>query len=230
MIVMPADNTKWQVHYWQGKYSGLGHLFSPYTKKLPFDHLPFALDNGAFINWLNGTPFNVEEWISLMERIKATGKKPLWVLCPDVVTDAKATTELFYHYEKFIREFWDNEIKIAFAVQDGHQPEDVPKTADVVFIGGSTEWKWSNAEKFCSRFETHIGRVNSYEKLCYSKSIGAVSCDGTGWFRGDSKQLQGLEKFLFEQSEGKNEIFESVVRKYTKRNQSLKKFQGDFFA
>ena len=29
MLVMPANNGKWQVHYWQGLYGGLGHLYGP---------------------------------------------------------------------------------------------------------------------------------------------------------------------------------------------------------
>jgi hypothetical protein len=34
---------------------------------------------------------------------------------------------------------------------------------------------------------------------------GAESCDGTGWFRGDKRQLDGLIQYLEESTNGKSQ-------------------------
>ena len=49
----------------------------------------------------------------------------------------------------------------------------------------------------------HVGRVNTYRLLWLAHEAGAESCDGTGWFRGDRKQLQGLIDYLQESSSGR---------------------------
>ena len=42
----------------------------------------------------------------------------------------------------------------------------------------------------------HVARVNSERLLWMADKAGAVSCDGTGWFRGNERQLAGLERYL----------------------------------
>jgi hypothetical protein len=76
-------------------------------------------------------------------------------------------------------------------------PADVRQLApDVVFVGGSTEWKWETAEMWCREFpRVHVGRVNSPRRLYELESWGCESCDGTGWNRGDRKQTAGLEEW-----------------------------------
>ncbi len=78
-------------------------------------------------------------------------------------------------------------------------PSDVPIDTDVVFIGGTTEWKWRNVGRFVASFKrVHAGRVNWVDKLEYCDRIGVESCDGTGFFRGgeDSTQSVQLQEFL----------------------------------
>jgi hypothetical protein len=87
-------------------------------------------------------------------------------------------------------------VKMALAVQDGMTAADVPAEADVVFIGGSTSWKWRSLPEWTAAFpRVHVGRVNSLRLLLMAENAGAESCDGTGWFR-DPTRLAELSSYL----------------------------------
>lgn len=54
---------------------------------------------------------------------------------------------------------------------------------------------------WCAAFpHVHIGRVNTLRWLRVAAKHGAKSVDGTGWFRGDKNQRDGLRHFLAEQA------------------------------
>lgn len=70
----------------------------------------------------------------------------------------------------------------AFVLQDGISIREVPN-ADLYFVGGSDEFKWSTSQYWCDNLpRVHIGRVRT-KKLDYCERIGAESCDGSGWLR-----------------------------------------------
>ena len=197
MIVMPSNNGKYLVHYWQGKWGGLGHLYSVDGKRGPFDHLPYALDNGRYPAFTSGKSWDETKYLELLMHYKNSEQQPLWALVPDVVTDPVGTLQEWDKWLPIVRDTFG--FTPAFAVQDGHTPEDVPKEAKVIFIGGSTQWKRDNIRLFCDSFpRVHVGRINTYKWLVYCDECGAESCDGTGWFRGDKKQLDGLRQYLEE--------------------------------
>jgi hypothetical protein len=157
---------------------------------------------------------------------RGTRQTPLWVVAPDVVGDHEATLRKFnsyralmlqdfypkddvlipYHTEHYYPEdksLWyvtgpsPDAFPIAFVAQDGCTPADVPETADVVFIGGTTEWKWENVWRFCDAFpRVHVGRVNTYRKLMHCHECGAMSVDGTGFFRGGPERWSSLKRYL----------------------------------
>ena len=85
-------------------------------------------------------------------------------------------------------------------------PEDVPRNADVVFVGGTTEWKWRTIAMWCNAFQdVHIGRVNTYLRLVECHEAGAKYCDGTGWNRDvGGKQQRDILAYLME-STGQSE-------------------------
>jgi hypothetical protein len=198
MMVMPANSGYWKVHYWQGKYGGLGHLYSPAGERGPFEHLPYALDNGRFAG---GPLWSVVGFRQLVHWAREAPTPPMWVAVPDVVGDAKATLLEWRDWEEEARG-WG--IPLALVVQDGMSVEDARECgADWIFIGGSTAWKWGTLESWCAEFpRVHVGRVNGHMGLVRCYRAGAMSCDGTGWFRGDKGQLIGLEAFLRQQSQG----------------------------
>jgi hypothetical protein len=194
MIVMPSNNGSGLVHYLAGKYPGkIGWMLSPSGGfKEPREWLPYAIDNGKF----SQKDWSEQKFFDLLDRCQFSKFKPLWVAVPDEVGNAMATESLWYLYERRIRKYgWP----LAYVAQDGCLPRTVPKSAQVVFIGGTTSWKWDNVALFCAAFpRVHVGRVNWVDKLEYCERAGVESCDGTGFFRGgpDSVQSQQLADFV----------------------------------
>jgi len=199
MLVMPGNHSSNVLHYWQGTYGGLGHLYSPGRDWIPYPWLPYALDNGAFVSWDKGTRWDGGAFITHCDRIKLFADKPRWIAVPDVVTDKESTIKRWAVWEPLLRKY---RCPLAFVAQDGMTPSDVPVNADVVFIGGSTEWKLASIVPFCRVCpRVHVGRVNTLQRLWQCYDAGAESVDGTGWFReGWRYDPKGLEFFLKVQS------------------------------
>ena len=117
------------------------------------------------------------------------------IVVPDVPGNADATKR---QWDKWAPKLEKKKVKLAMAVQDGMKPSDVPDGV-VCFVGGSTEWKWKNVERFCADCKVcHVGRVNRYRYLWKCHKAGADSVDGSGFFRGDKTQLRGLLSYLKE--------------------------------
>lgn len=196
LVVMPSNNSGMQIGYLAGKYPGrLGWLISPDGWRKPPSWMPYALDNGAFGAWANQKPWDEGKFMDLLESARSH-YRPLWVVVPDVVADREATMALWPVWSQRIREVLPH-IPLAFAVQDGMTPEDVPSAAAVVFVGGSTEWKWRTVRMWTENFpRVHVAKVNSERKLWQCHEVGAESCDGTGWMRGGEDRIEELERFL----------------------------------
>ena len=200
---MPANNSGIHVGWLAGQFPGrVGHLISPGGWRRPHRFFPYALDNGRFVATTQNREWDEKEFLKLRDKAKEAEIQPRWVVVPDVVGNRDGTLREWDHWHPRMEEFgW----KLAMAVQDGMTPDDVP--SDVVcFVGGSTEWKWANLERFCAECDhVHVGRVNSEKRLWQCHRAGAASCDGTGWYRGDKKQLAGLVRFLALSSAGLEE-------------------------
>lgn len=180
-----------------GRYPGrIGWLLSPDGWRKPHRWMPFALDNGAFPAFVNKKEWDEEAFVQMIETAALCGQAPRWVIVPDVVADREATIARWHEWTPSLKHYgWP----LAFAVQDGMTQADVPADADVVFVGGTTEWKWKTIWGWCkANKRVHVGRVNGYRGLWHCHDAGAESCDGTGWFRGDQEQLAGLEQYLEE--------------------------------
>jgi hypothetical protein len=142
----------------------------------------------------NGKWNYVEEaWKALVKWAAPTGMAR-WAIVPDVPGNAEQTFEKWHKCHRFVA---DSDINPALAVQDGMSVEQVKALRpqpSVICVGGTTEWKWETAESWIKAFpRVHVLRCNSPEKLYWLESLGAESCDGTGWNRGDRKQTEGLE-------------------------------------
>ena len=199
MIVMVANQTSITTGYLAGRYVGrVGHLYSPGGQRGPWSFLPYALDNGAYSAFLSKSKWEPESWIAMLEWAKLSGRDPRWTLVPDVVGDRLGTLRAWDQFAPIAARYgWP----LAFAAQDGMTATDVPSGASVIFVGGSTAWKWRTVSNWCRDFpRVHVGRVNTYKRLWQCHDAGAESCDGTGWMRGDQKQLRGLESYLAESS------------------------------
>jgi hypothetical protein len=199
VIVMPSNNTGFDAGYLAGAYQGrFGHLFSPAGWRKPRWGLPYALDNGAFARWDEAAFVNMVQTVAGLVTTRTIVNPPLWVIVPDVVADRAATLERWREWAPKLKPFgWP----LAFAVQDGMTQDDVPNDAEVIFVGGSTDWKWRTVWDWTRHNRrVHVGRVNGYEWLWRCHEAGVESCDGTGWFRGRLEQLLGLKQYLDEAS------------------------------
>lgn len=174
----------------------IGWMMSPATGyKQPRESIPYAIDNGKYAAYVNGVEWSELAFISMLDKCHTCEFQPLWIVVPDEVGNSDKTLELWKHYEKCLRRY---KRPLAFVAQDGMTPRDVPRSADLVFIGGSTNWKWRNVAHFAATFDrVHVGRVNWHDKLEYCLRLGIESVDGSGWFRqGDGPRVQQLVEFL----------------------------------
>jgi hypothetical protein len=228
MIVMPANSTGWFWHCLARETGRIGHLYSPGAQRGPWPWFPFALDNGAFSCWdmetneFSNAKWNyVEEaWKTLIRWAAPTGLAK-WAIVPDVPGNAERTFEKWDKWHRFVA---DSEINPALAVQDGMTVEQVkalrPQPA-VICVGGTTEWKWATADEWIKAFpRVHVLRCNSPAKLYYLEALGAESCDGTGWNRGDRKQTDGIETWARQKAEPKIYSLTPYVCRKSKQGQS----------
>lgn len=198
MIVMPANSTNELVHLWAGRWPGsIGHLYTPERRERIRPWLPYALDNGRFADVAHKRDFDPARFLAHLERYAWLEQRPLWIVVPDVPFDGTATLAWWDEWEPKLRDY---RLPLALAVQDGICAKEVRSRlapGDVVFVGGTTTWKWGTAESWCRDFpRVHVGRVNSPVRLRHLRSWGCESCDGSGWFRGKSPQVVGLAECL----------------------------------
>lgn len=193
---MPSNNTSALVRQLGRLFPGnMGLLIGPGGWREPSHYLPYALDNGAFGAWTKKVKWDAEAFIALLDKAKAARIKPLWVAVPDVVSDAAATKAMWQEWAPLIRVHY--RFPLAFVVQDGMVRQDVPTDADIVFVGGSTEWKWASLPAWTAWFRrVHVGRVNTLRRLLHCEERGVESVDGTGWFRGDVQQSRELVQYV----------------------------------
>lgn len=191
---MPSCNTGAAVRLLFDRFPGrIGHLISPGSWRQPWGE--YALDNGAFGAWTNGREWDSGPYLALCEKASAFGRAPLWVVVPDSVGNRAETLALWAEWSPTLRHRYG--WPLAFAVQDGMTEADIPEDAEVLFIGGTTRWKWTSLPRWCAMGRrVHVGRVNSPRALRRCAELGVESVDGTGWTRGDQDQWDGLVQFL----------------------------------
>lgn len=196
-MVMCSNHYSMQFGYLCGKYPGrLGWLISPGGWRTePPKYVSYALDNGAFVAWKNRTEWDESAFWALLERAMACRQEPLWVVVPDVVGDPAATMQKWDAWSVILRKAgitWP----LAFAAQDGMKLAHAPKNADVIFVGGGTEWRWNTLRTWTKHFKrVHVGMANSERLLWQAHESGAESSDGTGWFK-NPQMVEELERYL----------------------------------
>lgn len=199
MIVMPSNNAKGIVHYWAGLGYPVGWLFTPENcVREPVSWIPYAIDNGRFSVWSAGKEWNEFDFTKMLDYYNETILKPRWVVVPDCVGDRDETLREWDKWYPILKQSYDH--TWAFCVQDGMTPADVPSEAEVVFVGGTKEWKLRNLVMWTESFDrVHVGAINSFKVLMRCQELGVESTDGTGWFRGP-KMTEALERYFKVQS------------------------------
>lgn len=157
----------------------LGQMCTPAEGRTPLPGVPWAADNGCFGKGYPGD----EKWIAWLGKHASNRDRCLFAVAPDVVGNAVDTLARSKPWLPRIRSLG---YRAAFVAQNGLTPDMTPwPELDVLFIGGSTDWKLG--EEAANLVHTavslgkpvHMGRVNSAKRYRYAKSIGCVSADGT---------------------------------------------------
>lgn len=132
-----------------------------------------------------------QEFRRYLRRLPAD--RTVFAVAPDVVADAAATLE---RSKPWLAEIRSLGIPAAFVAQDGQENLPVPwDEFDVLFVGGSTDWKLGPhartlvAEAKRRGKSVHMGRVNSHKRISYAQHIGCDSADGTFIARGPDVNL-----------------------------------------
>ena len=144
---------------------------------------PYAIDNGRVI-LRDGHPrlnpdWSPVRWQAHLARL-ADEKGCVFATVPDVVGDAAATDELWGRWAPVVEAVGH---PAAYVAQNGC--ERIPDDAEVVFLGGDTDWKLGPAARRIASAAKraglwlHGGRVNTRRRLRYMADIGCDSADGT---------------------------------------------------
>lgn len=155
----------------------------------------YCADNGCFGKSYPGD----EAWWAWLQK-RPHRERCRFATAPDVVGDAVATLEKSMPWLPKIRSLG---IPAALVAQDGLEDLEVPwDEFDVLFIGGTTEWKLGPAVRVLAAEAkkrgkwVHMGRVNSAKRLRYAHEIGCDSADGTFMSFAPTENLQRMLVWL----------------------------------
>jgi hypothetical protein len=157
----------------------IGYIDTPAQGNKRPAGVTWCADNGCFGKGYPGD----EKWLAWLETNAHAAADCLFATAPDVVGDAEATLARSAPFLPLIRELG---YPAALVAQDGLESLDVPwDSFDVLFIGGTTEWKLSAAVRGLVKEAkergkwVHCGRVNSLKRYRLMAAIGCDSADGT---------------------------------------------------
>ena len=147
----------------------------------------YGLDNGAYSDFLKGTDFNGDSFISMCQYL---GNGADWIAIPDIVGDGSATLQQAPIWIKKLRSL-NLDTMLLIVWQDGMTRSDLlpfVKDGIGVFIGGSTEGKLKAipmVSELCREHDVwcHVGRVNTMQRVQYCKAHKVKSVDGSGFSR-----------------------------------------------
>jgi hypothetical protein len=170
----------------------LGYIDTPAQGNRRPAGVTWCADNGCFGKGYPGDSL----WLAWLEKNAHAAADCLFATAPDVVGDAASTLERSRPFLSQIRALG---YPAALVAQDGLEDLEIPwNEFDVLFIGGSTEWKLGPAARTITREAktrgkwVHMGRVNSERRYRYAHEIGCDSVDGTYLTFGPNKNLPKL--------------------------------------
>lgn len=140
----------------------------------------WCADNGCFGKGYPGDT----AWVAWLAAFTDEERsRCMFAVAPDVVADAAATLARSVPWLPRIRALG---YSAALVAQDGLEDLEVPWDAfDVLFIGGTTQWKLGRHARHLAEVArrrgkwVHMGRVNSARRYRYAEAIGCDSVDGT---------------------------------------------------
>ena len=156
----------------------LGYIDTPAQGNRRPAAVTWCADNGCYSD-----RWDEAKWWRFLTDNAHAATTCLFAVAPDVVGDAAATLDRSMPWMPKIRALG---YRVAFVAQDGLESLTVPwDDFDVLFIGGTTEWKLGPqaralvADAKARGKWVHMGRVNSERRYRYAHAIGCDSVDGT---------------------------------------------------
>jgi len=165
------------------KAAGWAFMVSPDTirkNRFPVG-CPYAIDNGAWAAFKNGTTWDPRPFMALVEQY---GEGAEFVVAPDIVAGGLGSLSVSVSWLDRL----STVARVLIPVQDGMTPEDVRPYLSArvgLFVGGSTEWKldtlgaWGDLAAETGAY-LHVGRVNTRQRIRRCAMAGADSFDGSG--------------------------------------------------
>jgi hypothetical protein len=174
----------------------LAQICTPNEARHPLPGVTWGADNGCFSTNYVGD----ERWLVWLAKHAPHADRCLFATAPDIVGDAAGTLARSAPFLPQIRALG---YPAALVAQDGLEHLDVPwDTFDVLFIGGSTDWKLGPAARHLVAEAkrrgkwVHMGRVNSARRWSYADHIGCDSVDGTYIAFGPNQNLPKLQGWM----------------------------------
>lgn len=176
-------NTGTLRHHKVMKKNNWGNLHLANAFRYPKKGISWILDNGAYSNWIHKKPFDAVAFEESLIKIEKCISRPDFIVTPDIV--AGGMQSLYFSLE------WIHKIPAGIsaylAVQDGMTVRDVLECInlfDGLFVGGTLPWKLKTAQTWVDiahsqNLKCHIGRVGTFRRLVWVKSIGADSIDSS---------------------------------------------------
>lgn len=169
----------------------LGFIDTPAQGNHRPDGVMWCADNGCFSDKWDET-----KWWAFLVANAHRADSCAFAVAPDVVGDAWRSHLRSYPWLAKIRALG---YPVAYVAQDGLESHPIPwHDFDVLFIGGTTEWKLGRhardiaAEAKARGKWVHMGRVNSEKRWRYARAIGCDSVDGTYLKHGPNVLLPNL--------------------------------------
>lgn len=158
--------------------NGWGRMFTV-GKPTPWSGEHWGFDNGAFVNYSQGLPFDEERF---KKRLQASYHKgpPFLAVVPDEVGGSLSSLEFSERWRDKLYDDWPWYL----AVQDGMEVRDVEPLLGRyagLFLGGTDAFK-KTALKWCKLAHAygklfHYGRAGTPSKISHAQKIGADSLD-----------------------------------------------------
>ena len=163
------------------RHPNFGVIVTPDSDRSIAPEIPWAADNGCYAA---GDRFDLDRYLTWLQRPPGDLSRCLFATAPDVLGNASATWERSQPILPMLRELG---YRAGYVAQDGFRPTEIDWSAfDVLFIGGTTAWKWAErggyaaiTEGKCQSKWVHVGRVNGGPFLRNVAAAGADSADGT---------------------------------------------------
>lgn len=161
------------------KRQGFGRMMVE-ARPDPFPGEKWGFDNGAFVWWKQGKPFDESVYSQRLQVALRCGSVPYMAIVPDIVGGGLGSLTYSLGWLARLPKKWPWYL----AVQDGMQTADIANVIrlfDGLFLGGtdafkSTAWQWSQlAHEHGKKF--HFGRAGTLRKLQHAYNVEADSCD-----------------------------------------------------